>query len=336
MPKFMTLLLVLGLAADGAHGQDPSFSQFYSSPLNINPALTALINNDWRGIANIRVEWVTPANPYNTSTISFDSKILKDKIPENSIFGLGGMLMYDQAMAGVLKSTYASLDASYNIKIGEKSGDSRLGMGVGLTYGDKHIDFSQLTFQQQFTGTGFDTNLPTGETALTNIKPYVSVSAGLVYSFSTQWTNLDIGAAAYHLNKPKQTVVDDPNQFLAPRYVVHANYENYLTDKLILFGNGIYQTQAKASYFSVGGGAGYFVSNEGEEDLIVNFGLWYWSNNAVVPYLGMVYRNLQLGLSYDITISKLSSAAQRPQTFELSIVLRGDGRPDGAIPSPWK
>lgn len=327
---------MLGLAAGSAHGQDPSYSQFFSSPLNINPALTGHINTDWRGIGNIRVQWVAPSNPYATGTASFDGKILQDKIPENSVFGLGGMLMYDEAMYNVLKSTYASLDAAYNIKIGEKGGDSRLGMGVGLTYGDKRIDFSQLTFQQQFIGTGFDTNLPTGETALTNIKPYLSVSAGLIYSFSTQYTNLDIGAAAYHLNKPKQTVVDDPNQYLAPRYVIHANYENYLTDKIILFANGIYQTQAKASYFSVGGGGGYLLSNEGEEDFIINGGLWYWSNNAIVPYLGMVYRNLQLGLSYDITISKLSQAGQRPQTFELSIILRADGRPDGAIPSPWK
>ena len=31
-----------------ARAQDPSFSQFFSSPLNINPALTANINADWK------------------------------------------------------------------------------------------------------------------------------------------------------------------------------------------------------------------------------------------------------------------------------------------------
>jgi type IX secretion system PorP/SprF family membrane protein len=334
--KLMKLLLVLSLVAVGAYGQDPSFSQFFSSPLNINPALTGITNYDYRGIANIRVEWVNPANPYNTSTASWDGKIFQDKIPENSIFGLGGMIMYDQAMLGTLKSTYASLDASYNIKIAEQGGDQRLGMGVGLTYGHKRVDFSQLSFSQQFTGNGFDTNLPTGEAAFTNMTDYLSVSAGLLYSFSSRYASLDFGAAAFHLNKPKQTVVNDPNQYLAPRYVVHADYENYLNSKVVLFTNSIYQTQAKANYFSVGGGFGYLLSDEGEEDMIFNAGLWYWSNNAIVPYIGFVFNKLQLGLSYDITISQLSSAARRPQTFELSITFRGGDRADGVIPSPWK
>jgi type IX secretion system PorP/SprF family membrane protein len=333
--KFLKLLLLMGLAAD-AYGQDPSFSQFFASPLNVNPALTGAINNDWRGIGNIRVQWVNPANPYNTSTASFDGKILQDKIPENSVFGLGGMIMYDEAMTGVLKSTYASLDASYNIKIAEQGGDHRLGMGVGLTYGSRHIDYSQLTFAQQFTGYGFDTNLPTGEAAFSNMQSFISASAGLLYSYSSKYSGFDFGAAAFHLNKPKQTVLSDPNQYLAPRYVVHGNYENYPNEKIVLFTNAIYQTQAKVNYASVGGGLGYFLSEPGAVDIIVNAGLWYWSNNAIIPYIGLVYDNLQLGLSYDITTSKLAAAAGRPQTFELSITLRGGDKADGVIPCPWK
>src|SRR5579864_1935838 len=73
--KHMKLLLALGLAAGGTYGQDPSFSQFFSSPLNINPALTAKINSRWRAISNIRDEWISPATPYATGTISFDSKV---------------------------------------------------------------------------------------------------------------------------------------------------------------------------------------------------------------------------------------------------------------------
>jgi hypothetical protein len=131
--------------------------------------------------------------------------------------------------------------------------------------------------------------------------------------------------------------MEDPNQYLAPRYVVHANYQNYLYDKLTVFANGIYQTQSKANYFSVGGGLGYFLTEEGQDNtIIVNAGLWYWSNNAIIPYIGMVYDNLQLGLSYDITTSKLSSAERRPQTFEISITIRGGDKLDNAIPSPWK
>ena len=40
--------------ARSLNAQDPSFSQFFSSPLNINPALTANINADWRLISNFQ------------------------------------------------------------------------------------------------------------------------------------------------------------------------------------------------------------------------------------------------------------------------------------------
>jgi type IX secretion system PorP/SprF family membrane protein len=336
--KHLTLITLIGLVANSVFGQDPSFSQFFASPLNINPALTGMINGKWRVISNIRDQWAGPAFPYITSTISYDTKILKNKIPESSVFGAGVMLMHDDAMSSVLKSNYASLNLAYNIKVAEGAGDHRLGIGVGLTYASKTVDFSRLNFEHQFNGRGFDTNLPTGEAALSNMVPYFSANAGFLYSYVAQYTDFDFGVAAYHINKPKQTFLEDPNQYLPIRYVVHANYDNFLSDKVVLNTNGIYQFQAQANYFSIGGGLGYFLSEQGEDNLIVNGGVWYWSNNAIVPYVGTVYKNMQFGFTYDITISKLAASAGPPKSFEFSIIIRGDDLPNGVIlcPAPWK
>lgn len=49
-----TVFVFLLLVMQSANAQDPSFAQFFSSPLNINPALTANINADWRVISNLR------------------------------------------------------------------------------------------------------------------------------------------------------------------------------------------------------------------------------------------------------------------------------------------
>ena len=321
------------------HGQDPSFSQFFSSPLNINPALTANINADWRLISNFRSQWLGPASPYVTGTVSYDSKIFQDKVPNlpdrDNFMGLGGMLMYDNAMNGVVKSTYASLNFSYNIKLYEEGSiKHRLGAGFGAIYGRRYIDFSRVDFEEQFTGAGFNTNLPTGESALSNMKPYISVSAGLLYSFSMEKSNLDIGVAGFHLNKPKQTFLKDDNQQLPVRKVIHANFETYLNEKVVLNTNAIYQFQSAASYFSVGGALGYHLGDD--DETLLNGGLWYWSSNAIIPYIGLVYKNFQCGFSYDITISKLTQAARRPNTWEFSIILRGTKTPTGIIPCPWK
>jgi len=334
--KLLRLLLLMALFLPCiVHAQDPSFSQFFSSPLNINPSLTGNINGDWRVISNMRDQWVGPASPYRTGTISFDTKILQRKLPENSTIGLGGMMMIDQAMQGAIKSSYASLNSSYSLLLNSDGINNRLSMGVGLIYGNRRIDYNKLNFGEQFNGYGFDTNLPTGEAALSQMKPYVSTSAGLLYSFSTTYSNLDIGASAFHLNKPKRTVIEDPKQYLDPRYVLHANFETFLQDGLVLNTNAVYQNQSGASYYSAGAALGYFLSDAKDENIIVNAGMWYWSKNAIIPYVGLVYKNFQVGVSYDVTISKLAQASIKPKTFEISLILRGASEKE-FIPCPWK
>ncbi|HEY2721538.1 MAG TPA: PorP/SprF family type IX secretion system membrane protein [Chitinophagaceae bacterium] len=338
MKKTLVAVLLL-IVARYASAQDPNFSQFFSSPLNVNPALTARINSDWRAISNVRDQWIGPASPYATGTISYDTKILQNKIPnvheEKNTLGIGGMLMYDYAMDGIMKSTYASLNLSYNIVLSDGTVVQRLGAGFGATYGKRSVDFSRLTWEEQWVGySGFDKNLPTGEAALINMKGFFSANAGLVYSITSEKSNLDVGAAVFHVNTPKQTFLQDPNQRLAMRKVVHANFETYLNNSVILNTNAIYQFQDQANYFSFGGGLGYYLPQD--PDVILNAGMWYWSKNAIIPYVGFAYKDFQVGLSYDVTVSKLDQASIRPKTFELSLIYRGTRSTTFGIPCPWK
>lgn len=335
-----TFLLVVILAAGAllVRGQDPSYSQFFSSPLNVNPALTARINSNWRAIANLRDQWIGPASPYASGTISYDTRALEKYMSETSVFGVGGMLMYNHSMRGIHKAAFASLNVSYNILLASYDAEHRMGIGIGGIYGNKSVDFSRLYFAEQFIGTGFDQNLPTNEPALSAMKPYLSSTVGVLYSYTTDISNIDIGGSVYHINRPKQTFVEDKNQVLAARYVGHANFETYLNDVFLLNANGIYQRQSKTNYFSVGAALGYYLTDDyfSKNDVLINLGLWYWSNNAIVPYFGFSYSNLQVGLSYDITVSKLRQADPRPKTFEISIILRGDKKNEGVIWCPWK
>jgi type IX secretion system PorP/SprF family membrane protein len=304
----------------------------------VNPALTANINADWRVIANFRDQWIGPASPYATGTISYDRKILQNKMPgveeDKNTFGFGAMLMYDYAMSGVVKSTYASLNVSYNLQLAEGTYLHRLGAGFGAIYGRRYIDFGRVDFEEQFTGTGFNVNLPTGEMALSNMKPYISSSAGITYSITSEKSNIDIGISAFHLNKPKQTFLEDEHQILPMRKVGHINFETFLNDYLLFNANAIYQFQDDASYYSFGGAFGYIIPTN--NDFILNAGLWYWSKNAVIPYVGLVYDNKQFGFSYDYTISKLNIAPRKPHTWEVSFIIRGVTGPRKTIPCPWK
>lgn len=328
---FLTIFAATGYSVQA---QDPTFSQFFSSPLNVNPALTGNINGKWRVIGNFRDQWIGPSSPYATGTLSFDTRLFENRIPEGNTFGVGGMMMYDKAMQGALKSSYFSLNTSVNITLAEGDATHRLGIGIGGIYGNKRVDFSKLSFGEQFNGYGFDTNLPTQEASLANMKPYISTSAGILYSITTEYSNLDIGAAGFHMTRPKQSVLNDPNQYLAARYVGHVNYETFLNDELVLNANSIYQRQESTEFISVGGGLGYFLTGE-PDNIVLNIGAWYWLKNAVIPYIGIMYQNMQFGLSYDITVSKLSQAAEKPKSFELSLIIRSSN-PKGFIPCPWK
>lgn len=337
MKNFIVVLCIL-FTAGKANAQDPSFSQFFSSPLNINPALTANINADWRAIANFRDQWIGPASPYVTGTLSYDRKIFQNKIPnvddEGNVLGIGTMLMYDRAMGGIVKSNYGSLNLSYNVKLSNGETKHKLGAGFGAIYGHRRIDFSRVDFEEQFTGYGFNTNLPTGESSLSSMKPYFSISTGLTYSITSEKSNFDIGAAAFHVNKPKQTFLKDEQQYLAMRNVIHSNFETFLNESLVLNVNGIYQYQSKAEYFSIGGALGYYLPQNYE--IMVNAGVWYWSSNAIIPYIGIAYQDLQFGMSYDVTTSKLNQASDKPNTWELSLIIRGRTKPTNVIPCPWK
>ena len=118
------------------------------------------------------------------------------------------------------------------------------------------------------------------------------------------------------------------------RKVAHANFETYLTESVVLSANAVYQTQGTAQYYSFGGALGYYLPYY--QDLMINAGLWYWSKNAIIPYVGLAYKDYQFGLSYDVTISKLRQATDKPNTYELSLIVRGRNKPSYVIPCPWK
>lgn len=359
MKRLFTAVLVLILATQ-AGAQDPSFSQFFSSPLNINPALTGVIKGKWRVISNYRDQWISTGRPYSSSTVSFDNKMLQN-IPDNYVdenfrLAVGGMFMHDKTLGGIVKSNYASLNLSGNLllasgsglqlngsrirhndKAGEVGIEHRIGAGFGAIYGNKRVDYGELTFSEQFTGRGFDNSRPNGEGPIAGSVSYFSMSAGLIYNYLSPNTNFDLGVAAFHLNKPRQTILEDVNQVLPTRYVGHANFETMFSDYMMFQGNGIYQYQNGASYYSVGGALGFYIGGVDDiNEVILNAGLWYWSENALVPYLGLGFRGFQLGASYDFAISELRQAQRKPKTFELSLIIRGQSKGNGVIPAPWK
>src|ERR1700739_623170 len=141
--------------------QDPHFSQFFSSPLTLNPAFTGKFDGDVRVAGNYRQQWVSIPNAYTTGSFSVDFGILKKHLPFGDVFGIGFSALTDQSGDAALKMNYGSVSLAYH-KALDDQGYNTLGIGFQGTYSSLMIDESKTTFESQLTANGFTGPPPSG------------------------------------------------------------------------------------------------------------------------------------------------------------------------------
>jgi len=309
---FALLLSVL------AHAQDPHFSQFFASPLTLNPAFTGKFEGLWRLAANHRDQWPSIPKAYVTSSASLDFPILKSRVPQNDVFGVGFSGLVDASANSILKLNYGSVSMSYHKSLDE-NGYNTIGAGFQGTYSSLSLDVTKLTFEDQLTQNGF-----TGTTSdiLTNgtNQSYFDVNAGILYSGSTNGrNNFYIGSSMYHINRPKVSF-KDKNWFLAGRVTIHAGGSFSISENLMLHTSVIHQIQNKASETTVGAAIAANLNQNPDNPSSVYLGGWMRFNDAVIPYVGLEFGGLRIGASYDLNISNLKAATASRGGSEISII----------------
>src|SRR4028118_1209504 len=113
MRSFYFIFCFLILLAE-AHAQDPHFSQFFASPLTLNPALTGKFDGNLRVAGNYRNQWPTINRAFTTSAVSVDFPIMTERIAENDRLAMGIMGYTDQQADGALKNNFGSLTIAYH------------------------------------------------------------------------------------------------------------------------------------------------------------------------------------------------------------------------------
>lgn len=312
------LFIFFTILAGSAHAQDPHFSQFFASPLTLNPAFTGKFDGSWRLAANHRDQWPSIPKAYVTTSASFDFPILKSKIPEGDVFGVGLSGVSDASANNQLKLNYGSVSLSYH-KALDEDGYNTIGAGFQGTYSSMNLDISKLTFADMLTQNGF-----TGTTADVlnngNNQSYFDVNAGLLFSGSTNGeNNYYIGASMYHINRPKVSF-KDKSWYLSGRVTVHAGGTFFLSDVVSLSTSVIHQVQNKASETTLGGAFGLNANNDNENPTNVYLGSWMRVNDAIIPYIGLEFAGLRIGATYDVNISSLKAATGNRGGSEISII----------------
>src|SRR5258706_12481046 len=89
--------------------QDPNFSQFFASPLTLNPALTGKFDGVYRVAGNYRNQWPTINIAFITMRVSIDFEILKKSIRETDHFVFGILGFSDKTAIGDYKNNITAL-----------------------------------------------------------------------------------------------------------------------------------------------------------------------------------------------------------------------------------
>ena len=331
MKQLFTLFLLLSSML-GLRAQDIHFSQFYMSPLNLNPAMTGVMNCNSRIAVNYRSQWasVLGNNAFQTYSVSYDQRIA---VGRNDFFGIGGTFWGDRAGEASFATTTAKASASYSKKLG---GSRKFGnyLVAGAEFGaaQRSLDFLALRWSSQHDGEGgFDPNAASGEDGLDRDQfLFADIAGGLLWFMVFDENNsLYVGGAFHHLNRANQSFDSDGKDLLYSRYTAHAGGEFMINERFGLVPGVIVMTQGPS--FQVNAGSNVkFLLDGGRNSATQSFqvGLWTRISNrldssvltdALILSTRFDYENFALGFSYDINTSDLKVATDGNGGFELSM-----------------
>lgn len=340
--KHLLLILLLGTGIT-ASAQDIHFSQFYLSPLNLNPAMTGLMNCNIRLTANYRNQWasVLKSNAYSTYNVSYDQKI---PVGRYDNFGIGGTFWGDQAGEANFATVTGKISASYSKRMaGSRKEAHYLVVGAEAGLSQRSLEFSKLKWGTQHDGQGgYDNTAPSLEDNFNQDQfLFADAAAGLLwFSVFDDNNNFYAGAAYHHLNRANQSFDENKNDYLYSRFTIHAGGEFEVAPKFGLVPGVIVMKQGPS--FQVNSGTSFkFLLSSGRGNFsnyqAVHFGTWARISNKVESGILMDalilsarfdYNQFTLGFSYDVNVSDLKPASNNNGAFEFALAYKfcGDQR----------
>jgi type IX secretion system PorP/SprF family membrane protein len=317
--KRITFILLTSLSWQFAEAQDPHFSQFFASPLTLNPAYTGKFDGILRVAGNYRNQWPTINNAFTTATVSLDFPILQSSLPEMDTWGVGIMALTDQSGNKIMRNNFIGISTAYHKSLDE-DGFNEIALGFQGTYATKRLDISKAQFADQVTDLGF-TNVSQDIFGQGNTNvAYFDFNVGLMYTTTTNGENSIYGGVSYyHISSPKESF-RGADFYLPSRLTIHAGGMFPLDETKSLHGSVLFQKQAAASETVLGGAFSIDVSQDETEPIQIYAGAWYRVKDAFIPYFGLEFKNLWIGATYDINHSALRNASQSRGGNEISLI----------------
>jgi len=302
MKRYAILHFLLFFLSVNAFSQDLHYSQFYNSPLNLNPALTGIFNGDQRFMASVRDQWRFVPVPWFTFSGSYDFKIYPEN--EKEFFGLGFNFNYDRQ--GDSRLTLASLNVSGSYsRVLHKNHVISGGILLGL--GNRGFNLNNLTWDKQWDGEFFNPGAGSGENFDVRGVTFLETAAGVNYRLQKDTrTKLDLGAGFYHLTRPQTNFYNTENQKLPINTTLSAVGSVQLTSALDLQVHALQQLQGSYRETVLGALGKIYVSQQRGKETIVQVGMGYRTAGSYIPTVGLEYVQWYVGFSYDADSTEIN------------------------------
>lgn len=311
------LFLCMFLFALNTRGQDIHFTQFYASPLYLNPAFAGA-DVCSRVSLTYRNQWPGISKTYRSYLFSIDHYFVQKNI------GAGLLFASDVAGTGQLKTTLVNVPIAYEARLTKKMYMRLAGQpGIGI----RSINFNNLLFGDQISRGGGVASIEDPVKS----KVFFDVSAGALFYTRQYWGGLSV----FHLNKPNQSMRGDEEGIIPIKYTLHGGAKFKLNeddekedkDQKSISPAFHYRGQNKYDQFDIGL---YYTQN------VMNIGIWYRgipllkaykrapgyvNNDALNLIIGVKTERFNLGYSYDITISKLAGLSHGAHEIAVSYQL---------------
>lgn len=325
-------IIALGsiLMAQNADAQDPVFSQFYNSPVYLNPAMIG-DEEDLTLNLSYRSQWKNVQSEYATTQASFIFPFYNTihKYPFSHNGGMGISLYND--VAGVNKSFKnqgANLSFAYNLQL-TTSHVNRISFGLQVGVINKRTDPTVFEWGSQYDpDLGYNPDAP-GATELDfESKTFLDITPGVFYRFYNRKYTATIqsiysGLSVGHVNHPEQSVIEGYKEALPLLYKYHGGIVFGLSRQASVSLNVLTMLQDTKNQTNVGAFLSYRISESLDNGLFSNVigrvGGWHRIKDSFILSTELMTNNFSFGFSYDWNMTSLNRFESGVGAYEFSM-----------------
>ena len=334
-----------------AAAQDAYFSQFFTSPSTLNPALTGLFSGRYRVAINHRSQWgQVLQDPFQTSAFAADFHYaLQPKRRGSDAFGGGVYFLNDRMPEVGFTTNHAMVSAAFH-KTLDARGEKVLSLGGQAGVVQRNVGYGDLTFEDEFNGLTAFVPRTTRETLPENSVAFGDYQLGINYSRSPtrRQTGYVLGVAMHHLTTPEQSFYADltAGNEVEVTNTLYRRYSGYLNFRIPTGINTevsprIYYTQ-QGPHTMLQAGSNVRLLTSDAAASALHLGGWLrgvrhvdgFGPESLTALAGLEVSGFLFGLSYDIGINSREVSSRHRGAFELSISYTGRSEDDEAVPCP--